>query len=152
MLLAATFGYCIASALIPIFNAEAYVGVVAAAFDGVGLWAVASAAAAGQMVGKLAYFLIGRRSLQWAWVRTKLDTPKRRAALLTWQRRIGGNPWVAALVLLASAFVGIPPFAVMSVIAGQLKVPAVLFLVVGFAGRLGRFASILGIAGMLVRH
>lgn len=62
-LILATFGYCVVSALIPIFNAEAYVGAVAAVFDNIGVWAVASAAAGGQMVGKLVYFVLGRSSI-----------------------------------------------------------------------------------------
>ncbi|GAA2758423.1 VTT domain-containing protein [Actinopolymorpha rutila] len=144
-LLTATFCYCIASALIPLFNAEAYVGAVAATFTGHSTWLVAAAAAGGQMVGKVAFFLIGRNSLRWRWVRKKTESPKWRNTFLTWQRRIGDRPWLAAVLLLVSAALGFPPFAVVSVLAGQLRVSITLFVVVGFVGRLLRFASLLGI-------
>ncbi|MFD2077690.1 membrane protein YqaA, SNARE-associated domain [Actinopolymorpha cephalotaxi] len=149
-LLAATFCYCIASALIPLINAEAYVGAVAATFTGQSIWLVAAAAAGGQMVGKVAYFMIGRNSLRWSWVRKKTESPKWQQTFLTWQRRIGGRPWLAGVLLLVSAALGFPPFAVVSVVAGQLRVPITLFVVVGFVGRLLRFASLLGIIKALL--
>lgn len=144
-LILATFVYCVVSALVPVVNAEAYVAGVGAVFDGVGVWSVALAAASGQMVGKVVYFLLGRNSLRWNWVRKKTESPKWRAALERWQRRIGGNPWVGGLLLFVSAWLGMPPFAIMSVIAGQLRVPLVVFVGAGFAGRLGRFVTLLGL-------
>jgi membrane protein YqaA with SNARE-associated domain len=152
-LLALTFGYCVASALVPVINAEAYVGGVAALLDDAGMgtvWAVAAAAAAGQMVGKLVYFLLGRSSLNWHWVKKKTESEKWQAGLERWQRRIGGSHLLAGAVLLLSAYSGFPPFAILSILAGQLRVPLPLFLVVGFAGRLGRFATILGLVGFLL--
>lgn len=152
-MIAATFFYCILSALIPLFNAEVYVSGVAAGIDsaseGVMLWLLAGAAAAGQMIGKLAYFLLGRSSLNWRWVRKKTESERWQAALARWQRRIGGRPWLAGAVLLGSAFAGFPPFAVLSVIAGQLRVALPLFLTVGFVGRTARFAAVLGLVGFL---
>lgn len=145
-LLLTTFGYCILSALVPIVNAEAYVAGVGVLFHGAAIWGVAATAAGGQMVGKVVYFLLGRRSLEWEWVRKKLEVPKRKEALDRWQQRIGDRLWMAALVLFASALLGVPPFLVLAVIAGQLRVPLPLFVAVGFAGRLGRFAIILGLA------
>jgi len=56
---------------------------------------------------------------------------------------------VAALVLLASATFGFPPFAILSVIAGQLRIALPLFLVTGMVGRTLRFAGILGAASWL---
>jgi membrane protein YqaA with SNARE-associated domain len=148
-LIAATFFYCIASALVPVINAEAYVGGVAAVLGGTSTWVVAATAAAGQMVGKVVYYLLGQNSLKWEWVRKKTESERWKASFEKWQRRIGGNPWVAALVLLVSASVGLPPFAIMAVLAGQLRVPLPLFVVVGFVGRLVRFASILGLVKWL---
>jgi membrane protein YqaA with SNARE-associated domain len=144
-LILTTFGYCVVSALVPVVNAEAYVAGVAAVFDGFGVWSVALAAASGQMVGKVVYFLLGRDSLRWRWVRAKTESPKWRDALGRWQRRVGGNPWLGGLLLFVSAWLGVPPFAVMSVIAGQLRVPLAVFLAAGLAGRLGRFVTLLGL-------
>jgi membrane protein YqaA with SNARE-associated domain len=154
-MIAATFFYCIASALVPVINAEVYVSGVAAGIDGIAtgasLWALACAAAAGQMVGKVAYFLLGRSSLNWGWVRKKTESERWKAALDRWQRRIGGRAWLAGAILLVSAFAGFPPFAVLSVIAGQLRVPLPLFVVVGFIGRTARFAAVLGLVGVLAK-
>ena len=151
-LLALTFFYCIASALVPVINAEAYVGGVGALTDDASMgsvWAVAAAAAAGQMVGKVVYFLLGRSSLNWRWIKKKTESEKWQAALQRWQRRIGGSHLLAGLVLLLSAYSGFPPFAILSILAGQLRVSFPLFVVVGFVGRLGRFATILGLVSFL---
>jgi membrane protein YqaA with SNARE-associated domain len=149
MLLLTTFLYCIASALVPVINAEAYVAGVGAVFHGAGLVLVASTAAAGQMVGKIAYFLLGRSSLNWPFIKKKLESPRWKESFEKWQRRLGGNRILASLVLLASALFGFPPFAILSVLAGQMRVPLPLFVVTGLIGRFGRFAAILGIAGFV---
>jgi membrane protein YqaA with SNARE-associated domain len=149
MLLLGTFVYCIASALIPVVNAEAYVAGVGALFSGPQLVLVALVAAAGQMVGKVVYFLLGRSSLNWPWIRKKIESPKWKASFERWQRRLGGNRLLASGVLLVSALFGFPPFAVLSVLAGQMRVPLPLFVAAGLVGRFGRFAAILGIAGFV---
>src|SRR5690606_6428071 len=104
--LALTFVYCIASALIPVVNAEAYVAVAGSQFHGATIWAVAACAAGGQLVGKLAYYYLGHSSLNWRWVRKKTESPKWRERYERWQRRIGHNLWLAGLLLLVSATVG----------------------------------------------
>lgn len=154
MLLIGTFFYCALSALIPLFNAEAYVSGVAAMADDqlattLGLWILAVVAAAGQMVGKTIWYMAGRHALDWKWLAKKTAKPKWQAALARWQNRIGDRAWMAALILLVSATVGFPPFAILSVIAGQLKLPLPLFLTTGFVGRTLRFAAILGAASWL---
>jgi len=156
MLLLGTFVYCIGSALVPFLNAEAYISAVAAMAGHqldtmLGLWILAVVAAGGQMVGKTVWYMAGRHALEWAWLARKTAKPKWQAALARWQRRIGDRAWVAALVLLASATFGFPPFAILSVIAGQLRIAVPLFLVTGMVGRTLRFAGILGAAGWLTQ-
>lgn len=151
MLLLGTFFYCIGSALIPFLNAEAYISGVAAMADDhldtmLGLWVLAIVAAGGQMLGKTVWYTAGRHALDWDWLARKTAKPRWQAALARWQRRIGDRTWVAALVLLASATFGFPPFAILSVIAGQSRIPLPLFLVTGIVGRTLRFAGILGAA------
>ncbi|MGH8794621.1 MAG: VTT domain-containing protein [Stackebrandtia sp.] len=148
-LFAATFCYCVVSALVPVVNAEAYVGGAGALPGNAAVLAVAAVAAAGQMVGKLAYFWLGQNSLNWPWIRNKTESPKWKAAFDRWQRRIDGNRWSAGGILFASASAGLPPFAVMSVLAGQLRMSLPLFLVVGFVGRFARFAAVLGLVDFL---
>ncbi len=148
-LLLSTFGYCIASALIPVVNAEAYVGEVATLARGVNPWSLAAAAASGQMLGKLVFYLLGQSSLNWRWVRKKTDTPQWQARIEKWRARIGNNRWMAGAVILVSASTGFPPLAILSVVAGQLRVPVTLFLAAGLVGRFLRFASILGLVAYL---
>lgn len=151
MLILSTFLYCIASALIPVINAEAYVAGVGALFHGDQweLLGISLVAAAGQMVGKVAYYLLGRSSLNWSFIKKKLESPRWKASFEKWQGRLGGNRVLASFVLLVSALFGFPPFAILSVLAGQMRVPLPLFIVTGLVGRFGRFAAILGIAGFV---
>lgn len=143
-----TLGFAIASALVPVLNIEIYLSALAAA-EPVDVWLLALAAAAGQMIGKVVYYVLGRSSLDWAWVRRKTDKPKFQAALARWQTRVEGRPWFAAGCVLLSASVGIPPFAIVSVLAGTLRMSFTMFVVVGLVGRVLRFASILGAAAWL---
>lgn len=144
-----TFGVSVASALLPLINIEAYLGAVAAGRVGA-VWPLATVAALGQMIGKVAYYLLGRSSLEWEWVRRRTDSPKFQARLATWQRRVGDRPLLGGLVIFASATVGLPPLAIVSVIAGSLRLSLPVFFVVGLVGRVLRFASILGAVGWFV--
>ena len=69
-----TFGFCVLSALVPIFNAEVYLTALAAT-ESPPLWPMAAVAAAGQMIGKVVYYFIGKSSLDWRWVKRRTDTP-----------------------------------------------------------------------------
>lgn len=149
MLLLGTFGICLVSALFPLVNAEAYVGAVAVAYPGAFLWSFAVVAALGQTCGKLLFYLLGQSSLNWRWVRRRIESPKAQARLALWQRRTHDNPWTVTGLLGASALLGLPPLAVLSVLAGQLRVSLPLFTVVVLIGRTLRFAAVFaGISAM----
>ena len=141
-LLLGTFGVCLVSALFPLVNAEAYLGALAAVGDGSRVWAVAAVAALGQTCGKLVFFGLGRSSLSWAWVRRKTESPKWQARTATWQRRTRDNPWSVTGLIGASALLGLPPLAIISVLAGQLRASLALFAVAVFTGRTLRFAAV----------
>ncbi len=146
--LLSTFGFCILSALIPVLNAEVYLAALAAS-QSPPLWPMAIVAAAGQMIGKIVYYYLGKSSLDWRWIKKRTDTPRFQAGLEKWRIRLENRPWVAAVFVLASASVGIPPFAIVAVLAGTLRMSFSMFVVVGFLGRVLRFASILGAAAWL---
>jgi membrane protein YqaA with SNARE-associated domain len=152
MLLLSTFGVCLLSAVFPPVNAEAYLGALAAIHHGSEIWLIAVAAALGQTCGKVVFFLLGRSSLNWAWVRKKTESAKWQARLARSQAMISGNRWSATALLLASAFLGLPPLAIISVIAGQLRAPLPLFVVAVFVGRTLRFAVVLGAVAAIVGH
>lgn len=150
VLLATTFAYCVLSGLIPVVNAEAYVGGVALVVDDAGVWAVGAAAAAGQMLAKVAYYYLGKSSLNWKWVRRHTEKPKWKERFDRWQQRVDGNRWAAGVLLAVSASVGIPPFAVVAVLAGYLRIPVVMFIIIGFLGRFARFAAVLGLVQTVI--
>jgi len=143
MLLLSTFGVCLLSAVFPVVNAETYVGALAAVGgDASRLWPIALIGAVGQTIGKVAFFYLGRSSLNWRWVRRKTESPKWQARMARWQRRTHQNPATVFGLVSVSAVVGLPPLAIISVLVGQLRSSIVLFVVAVFAGRTLRFAAI----------
>lgn len=148
-ILGGMLGVSFVSAFVPIVNAEAALAV-AAKSDQVAslphLLLLAAAATLGQMIGKLLFFLGSRESLRIPWVARKLEKPRWQASMQKWRGRTGRHSSWTAAMLLASAFVGLPPYAVMVVVAGVLKVRLSTFLITGFVGRFARFWLILGAA------
>jgi membrane protein YqaA with SNARE-associated domain len=150
-LLVTTFLVSIASALFPLINIEAYIAGVGALVHNFGVWPVAFVAAAGQSVGKIFWYEMGRTSLRWSYVRKKMDAP-------AWQRRYqqikritDERKWAGLGLLGLSAVGGFPPLAIMAVLAGQLMFRRVWFYGITFAGRAVRFAAVLGGVAWLMR-
>lgn len=135
-LLIGTFFFSFGSALIPILNAEAYVAVAANNHPAV---LVALIAAVGQMVGKTLWYYAGANAEKLPSIHRRMNKPKPRASMEKWQERTQGRPWFTALLLFASAWAGIPPYAVMAALAGVLRVNFLVFAVTGLVGRFLRF-------------
>ncbi|MGH3447065.1 MAG: VTT domain-containing protein [Nocardioidaceae bacterium] len=149
-LLLATFGVAIASALFPLINIEAYIAGIGALVDNFGIWPVSFVAAAGQAVGKVFWYEVGRSSLNWRYIKKKMEAP-------AWQKRYDQvktmteeRPWTGMGLLAVSAVLGFPPLAVMAVLAGQLKFHRVWFYAITFFGRSLRFAAVLGGVAYLI--
>jgi membrane protein YqaA with SNARE-associated domain len=142
MLLLSTFLYSAGSAVAAFMALEAYLAV-AAADETYPSAVLAVVAAVGQITGKLVWYWIGAGTTRLPWLRRKLDSPKVEAAMTRWRERTDGRPVYTGLVLLASAFAGIPPFMVMSVVAGVLRVRMWLFVSTGLVGRFFRFWLVL---------
>jgi membrane protein YqaA with SNARE-associated domain len=140
-----TLGFAVASALLPLLNAEVYLAALAVS-QPVPIWPLAIAAGLGQILGKLLYYLVGRSSLEWRWVRRHTDTPRFQELLSRWRARVDDRPLVGAALVLVSASTGLPPFAIIAVLAGTLRLSLPIFLAVGFVGRVLRFAFVLGAA------
>ena len=132
------------SALVPLVNIEAYLGVRGSVADVGGLWTLSFAAALGQMVGKVIWYYLGANALSWGWVRKKVETPKAQARLQTWRTRTQQRPVITGVLVFASASSGFPPFAIVAVLAGQLRMNLMVFFVLGLLGRWVRFAAVLG--------
>lgn len=140
----AVLGVAFVSALVPLVNIEAYLGVRGSVGAMQSIWLLGLAAALGQMVGKLVWYYLGANSLSWGWVRRKMDKPKAQERLALWQTRTATRPLLAGALVFGSAFSGFPPFAILSVLAGQLRMNVALFFALGLAGRWLRFVGVLG--------
>ena len=130
---AAAMGF--ASALLPFVNAEAYAVVAARTAPAL---VVAAALAGGQTAGKLVLFEAARRGTD----RWEVDEESSRAR---WAARV--TPWLrsprtGAPLVLVSAVVGLPPLAVVALVAGASGQRRVLFAVLVLVGRGLRFAAI----------
>jgi membrane protein YqaA with SNARE-associated domain len=132
----------VVSALVPLVNAETYV-LVAVARTNVALsLAVALALAAGQTVGKLLLFEVARRGSGRLHARL-CGRGEGRAE--RWRGRVCGlmaRRRTALPTVLASASVGLPPLALVSLVAGASEQRRLEFGAVCLAGRTARFAAL----------
>lgn len=142
-LILGTFLFSVASALIPILNVEAYLAVVATKLDGMSSWQLAAVGGFGQGVGKVIWYYAGLHSLKMKWMQKKMDTVKWQAAYDKWHARIVGRPVLAGFISFASAVTGVPPLAVIAVLAGALRMNFVTFIVTVLIGRTIRFWLVL---------
>jgi hypothetical protein len=134
----------LASALIPLINAELYVLSVAVTAPLAGLLVGVAGLAVGQAIGKLAWFCAGRGGS----ARLAAMVRKRRAERADWPGRwsrmlrfLARRPTAAALVGV-SASTGLPPLAVVSVAAGASPLRPREFLALCLGGRCVRFAAV----------
>jgi len=96
------------------------------------------ACATGQVVGKTVLYGLTR------WAPEKL--PRRAQALLA-----KTEPWrkkkkLLGAGLFSGALVSVPPFAVITLACGTLRLPFPIFIVAAFAGTVGRYGAILWLA------
>jgi membrane protein YqaA with SNARE-associated domain len=149
-----TLGYGLASALVPVVNAEAY-ALLAGHRTGHAVLVVV-VLAFGQTAGKLLLFEAARRGT--GPLHRKLARRKRsgraRAVAARWAGRL--RRWLSSRrtglpTVLVSAAVGVPPLAVVSLAAGSADLRHWEFATACFAGRLLRFAALV-LPGALVLH
>ncbi len=134
-LLLLTFGFGVVSAVIPLFNMEAYISVVYASSSGRSALAVAFLGSLGQNLGKLVWYYASRGVLDVPWLRRRLENPKRQAQFERWRDYISGRPVFSGLLTFVSAAIGFPPFFAMAMVAGTLRMNVVVFFVAGLVGR-----------------
>lgn len=133
----ATFVYCLVSGIVPVVNAEVFLLAVAAVAPSSSLWMVAVVATLGQMVAKSVMYLGGRGVFRLPFRRGKADLEAVRARVERWRSK--------DLLVFVSAASGLPPFFVLSILAGTLEFPYPRFLAAGLAGRLVRFSLLLAV-------
>ena len=149
-LLLLTLGFGVVSAVIPLFNMEAYITVAYASGKGHAL-EVAAVGSLGQNIGKLVWYYASRGALDISWLRARMDNPKRQAQFERWRGYVQGRPVLSGLLTFVSAALGFPPFFAMAMVAGTLRMNVVVFFVAGLLGRtLFFWAWLLGV-GLIFR-
>ncbi|MPV36602.1 YqaA family protein [Georgenia subflava] len=147
--LLASFFYCLLSAVAVVLPAEVYVVGVALATDVAPGW-LALAAALGQVAGKMLYYLVGRGVLDVARLRRRGTAGGRWAQRMTTvERWCEEHVWGPSAVTLVSAFAGLPPYAIVSVLAGSVRMRWWLFALLSVLGRFARFWAILQVPHLL---
>ena len=131
---------------VPLISVE--LALILSAATGHSVWILlgqAAAAAAALMIGKSCFFLGGRGTLAWA----RRRPPRTRIRLPGFLSRASGKPRIAAATVFFSAATGLPPFAVVSPLAGGWRLRLSSFFMVGFAGKSARFAGLVFVPGAL---
>jgi membrane protein YqaA with SNARE-associated domain len=130
-----TFGFGVVSAVIPIFNMEAYISVAYASAPNYSALGLAFIGSVGQNIGKLVWYYLSMGALDIPWLKRRLDTPKRQASFQRWSNYVQGRPMMSGLLTFVSAAIGFPPFFAMAMVAGTLRMNVVVFFVAGLIGR-----------------
>lgn len=136
-----TFIVCFLAGLIPLINAEVFlVGVALLAVSSPApLPAIVLLAALGQMVAKIVLYYAALGMLELPSGKRKEKIEKARARIEKWRNK-------PKMVLAVSATLGLPPFYLVSLAAGALKIRLRTFFAIGMAGRIVRFAVIIASA------
>lgn len=132
-LCATVYIVCFVSGFVPLVNAEVFLIGIALMTSRNDIVPVTLLAAAGQMTAKTLIYLAGRGAVRFPLgKKIEVKIVRIQALMHRWQGR-------TALLLLLSSSVGVPPFYVVSFVAGIGKINVLLFCAAGFAGRWGRF-------------
>jgi membrane protein YqaA with SNARE-associated domain len=123
------------SAVFPLVNAELAVVSLAAALPHPNILLLVSVATCAQMAGKSTMYWVGRRG-------SRAGGGRYAQAIERWGHRFrGSRKSVGTLVFLSSAS-GLPPFYVISTLAGAFRTSFLVFILVGTAGRFIRYAAL----------
>ncbi len=131
----ATYLVCFVSGFVPLVNTEAYLVAVSALSSPATAFPLTVAATLGQMTAKALIYCSGRGLVRVPGGRYAARIDATRALLEAHRGRAGAFTFV-------SAFTGLPPFYVVSFVAGTLKQRFAHFLVAGLVGRFLRFGLV----------
>ncbi len=131
------------SAVFPLVNAELAVVALAAALPSPNLFLLVLVATGAQMAGKSTMYWLARTGARSA--RNRYP-----GAVERWGDRFRGSRKSVAGLLFVSSASGLPPFYLISALAGTFRTSFAAFLLVGTAGRFLRFAT-LGLFPVVVK-
>ena len=128
-----TYIYGVISGFVPVANLEVYLVWVAALTPRSQAVAITILATFGQMTAKTIMYLAGAGILKISIKKPGKRLQAVQEKMAAWQHRLG-------LFMFLSAFLGVPPFYVVSIASGICRVPFAVFIIWGLTGRLLRFA------------
>jgi membrane protein YqaA with SNARE-associated domain len=133
---ASCYALAVASALMPWVNAEVLtLSAAPLAGSPIQMAGLVAIVTLGQMTGKTAMYCVSRRA-------TRPRSARLQQAIDRWGMQLQRHPRSAMGIILASSTLGVPPFYLVAVAAGALKIGLGQFLAIGTFGRLIHFAVV----------
>jgi membrane protein YqaA with SNARE-associated domain len=133
------FGLSIVSALVPWVNGEVLLlSLTAWARSPWDIVILVLLTSAGQMVGKCLLYWVGRGTV-------RFQSRRIHQVVTTWKERFERSPSKSLGLVFFSSAVGIPPFYVITLLAGSFRMKFGPFIGVGTCGRLVRFGTLVAI-------
>jgi membrane protein YqaA with SNARE-associated domain len=130
-----TIAVATAGSVLPFVPIEPYLLALPAVAPAGWLLPLALLATAGHMVGKALLYYASRRA-------TRAIRPRYQVHVSDTRRRLLASRRLQYATILAGGIVGMPPFYVVTVLCGVLRVPVAEFLVLGTIGRAVRFVAL----------
>ena len=143
----ATFIFSTVCALIPFLNLELYLLTVSAlAPESLKfLGAILFIATWGHMLAKGILYAAGRGVLNLSWQNQKIEVQQLKQLKLRMEKLEGQS----SAFLFFSGVTGVPPFYLVTIVAGMLEMNFINFFFFGFAGRLIRLAIVLALPQLI---
>lgn len=146
-LLGAAFAFGVGSALLPVFlNAELYIVGNAALVSESIIVAVVMSLVVGTVLGKAIVFELARKGRRTILGATRKPTQNswllRLRAVSDWLLALLDRPYAGGLTVFVSSLTGVPPLAIVTIVAGASHQPRALFLTMVFVGRSIQFLAI----------
>jgi len=144
-LLVSCFALSIVSALVPWVNGEVLLLSLAALVRSpFHLAALVLLASAGQMVGKCALYWAGRGVIP-------LQSGRVGRTVTSWRERFERSSSRPMGLVFISSALGIPPFYVITILAGAVRLRFGRFIAVGACGRVLRFGALILVPQLAIR-
>lgn len=124
-----------AGGVLPFSPTEPMLVAVAAYADQSLLLPVVVLATAAQIAAKAFLFAASAKA-------ERVLPTRARAMVARVRARLAGRRWLQILTVLVSAFVGLPPFYLVTVACGALRLPLSDYLIAGTIGRASRFTAL----------
>lgn len=141
----ASFVVGFVSGLVPFVNSEIYLVAISSVVARPALVPIALLTSLGQLFAKTILFYAGRGVFRIKMGRYETKVEAVREKFERWKNKTD-------LLILLSATVGLPPFYVVSFVAGALKLNFPKFFITGFVGRSIRFAAIVYFPQLVLKY